>query len=235
MLIEKIDCFVGMSKLKDKSIDLIFADPPYLITNNSWDKKFDLPLLWAEFRRLIKDSGVIVFTASQPFTSEVITLGLDYFKYEIIWVKSIGSGQLNINKMPLKKHESILIFSPSKLGNFTYNEILSEGKPYSINRDIKTKNNYSSQKPISIKNSGIRRMTSIWEINNPRIRGQHPTQKPAELLERIISCYSNEEDLVFDPTFGSGISAKSALKLNRKYIGFEIDPTYFNLLKGKYA
>jgi site-specific DNA-methyltransferase (adenine-specific) len=216
-----------MSAIKSESIDCIVCDLPYGTTQNKWDSVLPLDKMWEQFNRILKKGGNIVLTASQPFTSILVVSNLKQFKYEIMWEKTIGSGQLNINKMPLKKHESILIFIKEG-GKRTYNEQLGEGKPYTMNRDIKTEDCYGRQKPSSIVNEGTRRETSVWKSPNPRIKNGHPTQKPLELLRKILKTYSNEGDTILDCTFGSCSTGKACQLENRKFVGIELDEKYFN-------
>ena len=113
------DCLYVMKDIEDKTIDAIICDLPYGITNNSWDKIINLNLLWEQYERIIKDNGVIVLTAQQPFTTDLINERRHYFKYDLVWDKIAISGFLNARKQPLKRHETILIFSKSKKS--TYN------------------------------------------------------------------------------------------------------------------
>lgn len=215
-----------MSKLKAESIDTIIADLPYGTTNNSWDSVIPLDKMWREFNRILKKGGNVILTASQPFTSVLVASNLKQFKYEIIWEKTIGSGQLNINIMPLKKHESVLVFIKEG-GKRKYNEQLSIGEPYSMKRNIKTEDCYGKQKPHIVKNDGFRRETSVWKVSNPRIKNGHPTQKPLELMAKLIRTFSDEEDVILDCTFGSCSTGKASLIENRKFIGIELDDSYF--------
>lgn len=220
------DCLEKMPLLPAKSINLILADLPYGVSQNKWDSIIPLNLLWKEYKRLLKDNGIVVLTAIQPFTSKLILSNLKMFKYELIWEKTIGSGQLNIKHQPLRCHESILLFY-SKRG--TYNEQLTEGEPYKINRKIKSKGEgYGAQKDNSKINLGFRHAKTIIKIPNPRIKNGHPTQKPLELMEYIIKTYSNEDDIILDNCMGSGSTGIAALKLNRKFIGIEKDSNWFN-------
>jgi DNA modification methylase len=228
MLLLNKDIFDTMKLLPQHSVNLIVSDLPYGTTGNKWDKLIPLEQIWTEFNRIIVPGGNMIFTASQPFTSKLIVSNLKQFRYENIWVKSLGSGQLNINKMPLKKHESILVFIADGGEGRVYNEELELGKPYTIDRHIKDTNCYGDQRAVRIDNNGTRRATSIWKIPNPRIKGGHPTEKPVELLRKIIRIYSNYNDIVFDGTFGGGSTAIAAKEEGRRFIGSEIDATYFN-------
>lgn len=202
-----------------KVVDMILTDPPYDITNNFWDEELDLDEMWDNFHKIIKPDGNIVIFSAQPFTSKLIMSNLEEFKYEIIWKKTIGSGQLNINRRPLRIHENVCVFY-KRFG--TYNEQLGEGKPYKINRkNSKYNTNYNKQKDHISINKGIRRPQTVVEIANPRIKGQHPTQKPVELLEYLIKTYSNPGDLIYDPFEGSGSTGIAAHNLGREYKGYD--------------
>jgi len=219
------DCLKEMKKIEDKKIDFIFADLPYGITKNSWDSVIPLDELWKCFYEIIKEDGVIVLTASQPFTSLLVMSNMKMFKYEIIWEKTIGSGQMNIKHRPLKVHESILVFYDKKK---TYNEQKTLGDPYIIKRNLeKYGGNYNKQMNHEKKNNGFRHAKSVIKISNPRIKNGHPTQKPLELMEYIIKTFSNKGDIVLDPCMGSGSTGIAAIKNERQFIGIEQDKKYF--------
>ena len=82
------DCFEKMKDIPDKSVDMILTDPPYGLTKNSWDKEIPLDLLWIEYNRIIKDTGVIVIFSNQPFTSKLILSNEKNFKYTLVWEKN---------------------------------------------------------------------------------------------------------------------------------------------------
>ena len=163
------DCLIEMKKINDKSIDCIFADLPYGLTKNDWDIPIDFEKLWIEFKRIIKERGIIIFTAVEPFTSHIVNSQMKMFKYDIIWQKTIPSGQLNVKTRPLKIHENILIFYNKTP---VYNEQMTQGKPYKVKRKIdqNKKNNYGNQKDTEIVNNGYRHPNSVLNISNPRIK-----------------------------------------------------------------
>src|SRR3990167_1294852 len=104
------DCLEVMKTFPDKSIDMILCDLPYGTTACSWDTVIPFEPLWEQYKRIIKDSGAIVLTASQPFTSALVMSNIKMFKYDLIWDKQLISGFLNANRMPLRSHEDILVF-----------------------------------------------------------------------------------------------------------------------------
>lgn len=227
----KGDCLEIMDDFLKKNIkvDAIISDLPYGTTNNKWDIIIPFDKLWFYYENLIKDNGNIVLTSTEPFTSSLIMSNKKLFRYDIIWEKTISSGQLNVNRQPLRNHENILVFY-KKFG--TYNEQLLEGEPYSIKRKANYNNEtYNEQKPTELINTGTRRAKSVIKISNPRIKNGHPTQKPVELMEWIIKTYTNEGDVVLDNCMGSGTTGVACKNLNRNFIGIELDEKYFNIAK----
>ena len=81
------DCLEGMKKIPDKSVDMILCDLPYGTTRNKWDVVIDFDELWSEYKRIIKEQGIIVLTASEPFTSQLIMSNKKWFKYDLVWKK----------------------------------------------------------------------------------------------------------------------------------------------------
>lgn len=104
------DCLELMKDIPDKSIDMILCDLPYGTTACKWDTIIPFELLWEQYKRIIKDNGAIVLTASQPFTSALVMSNPTWFRYEMIWSKNRGTGLFNAKKIPMKSHENILVF-----------------------------------------------------------------------------------------------------------------------------
>jgi site-specific DNA-methyltransferase (adenine-specific) len=222
------DCMDILPLIPDKSVQLILADLPYGTTQNKWDSVLPLDLLWQNYSRILSDSGCIVLTADGIFTGVLMMSNPKWFKYKLIWDKKSTSGFLNAKKMPLRRHEDILIFAKGKT---TYNPIMEErGKPRKkggyvggnkgtygrYNEDVKFNNEYYP--------------TSIIEISNANQKAkQHPTEKPLELMKWIISTYSNEDELVLDNAMGVGTTCLAAKELNRKFIGIEKEAKYYEI------
>ncbi len=221
------DCLELMKQIEDKSIDLILCDLPYGTTRNKWDSVIPLEELWEQYERIIKPNGAIVLTAVQIFASQLIMSRQNLFKYDLIWKKTIASGQLNVNKMPLRLHEHILVFYKKQP---TYNQQMTKGTPYTINRKATYKGEgYNKQTDSYKENTGFRHPTSVLEFSNPRIKGGHPTQKPVALFEYLIKTYTNEGDLVLDNCVGSGTTAIACIKTNRRFIGMELEQKYVDI------
>jgi predicted methyltransferase len=105
------DCLEVMKDIPDKSIDMILCDLPYGTTACKWDTIIPFEPLWEQYKRIIKDSGAIVLTASQPFTSMLVMSQPKMYRYSWIWEKDNGTGFLSAKRIPLKIHEDILFFS----------------------------------------------------------------------------------------------------------------------------
>lgn len=108
------DCLEVMKQIDDKSIDMILCDLPYGTTACKWDSIIPLELLWTQYKRIIKDNGAIVLTASQPFTSVLVMSNLNLYKYSWVWDKKIPSGMTYARFQPMRQHEDVLVFSKDK-------------------------------------------------------------------------------------------------------------------------
>ncbi len=229
------DCLERMKEIPDGSVDMILADPPYGTTACKWDSIIPLEPMWEQLRRVIKTNGAIVMTASQPFTTTLISSNMKMFKYEWIWEKPIGTNFFNANHQPLKTHENIVVFSKSagsysRNGSMKYNPQKTKGKPYNcVQGDGAHK--YHQDIGGHISKSDERFPKSV--IKNNVQRGLHPTQKPVPLMEYLIKTYTTEDDVVLDFTMGSGTTGVAAKNLNRDFIGIELDETYFNIAKAR--
>ena len=233
------ECLKGMGKrIDDNSIDMILADLPYGTTACKWDSIIPLEPLWKQYKRIIKDNGAIVLTASQPFTTKLISSNIEWFRYEWIWEKAVGSNFANLDYQPMKEHESILIFSKDTTN---YYPIKEKRKGSGIDRAKYKKIHYShhtnESQGTKVKETYVkeydteqRNPSSIQYFNNrlPKDRGLHPTQKPVALFEYLIKTYTNEGEVVLDNVIGSGTTAVACLKTERKFIGFELEEEYYN-------
>ena len=101
-------------------VDLVLTDPPYGMTASAWDIVPDLPALWRDLERISNDDCTYGFCSSQPFTTDLITSKMEWFKYEWIWRKQIPTGAYLAKIRPMKAHENIVIFCK---GNITYNPV----------------------------------------------------------------------------------------------------------------
>jgi site-specific DNA-methyltransferase (adenine-specific) len=127
----------------------------------------------------------------------------------------------------MKAHENALVFYRSQP---TYNPQMTAGKPYSA-KSGRASTNYGSQVEVITENSGERYPRSVLEFDHDRGERYHPTQKPVALMEYLIRTYTNEGDLVLDNCMGSGTTGVACKNTNRKFIGIERDPAYFEIAR----
>lgn len=226
------DCLVEMSKIADKSVDMILCDLPYGTTKNKWDVIIPFGFMWEQYERVIKENGAIVLFSQQPFTTSLICSNKDFFRYDIIWDKVMTSGFLNANRMPLRSHEHILVFY-KKLP--TYNpqkrEISGSFGKKGKNAVNNTYGDFEYKDDRYKKGFGHpKSIITIAKPNNLFNDGNlHPTQKPVELMEYLIKTYTNEGETVLDNCMGSGTTGVACKKTGRHFIGIEKDEKYFEI------
>jgi len=252
MLNIKLDTIIygdSLSKLKsfpDNSVDLIFADPPYNLqlknvlyrpnntkvsaVNDDWDKfssfeeydKFSIQWL-TECRRILKDSGTLWVIGSYHNIFRVGKILLDlgfWILNDVQWVKT--------NPMPN--------FKGTRFTNASETLIWCKKSEYQKKYTF----NYKIMKSLN----GGKQMTSIWNIpicsGKERLRNDngekvHSTQKPEELLKRVILSSTQEGDVVLDPFFGSGTTGAVCKKLKRHFIGIEKEMKYIRVARERIA
>jgi len=239
------DCLELYKNIEPKSIELILTDLPYGTTACKWDTIIPFDKLWEMVNYLLKPNGAFITTASQPFTSALVMSNPKMFRYEYVWDKIKGSGFLNANKMPIIRHEQVLVFYNSLP---TYNKQLKKrnanshslGKVENYTKnDPKNINGVYGMQGIEFKKRNIiddyslKNPDSIIEITIGNNRGKykryHPTQKPIELMQYLLKTYSNENMTIFDPCMGSGTTGIACKNLNRNFIGIEKDENYFKI------
>lgn len=237
MSIEKVKLINGetlyeMSNIPDKSIDMILADLPYGTTKNKWDSIIPLDKLWEQYNRIIKDNGAILLFGQELFMAKLILSNEKMFRYTIVWDKVLTTGHLNANRMPLRSHETIIVFYKHLP---TYNPQKYRGNPNhgvgsSVGKKPLKNSNYGNFTIKDSDRSGLKFPKSIitFEKTHPSI-SVHPTQKPVALLEYLIKTYTNEGDVVLDNTMGSGSTGVACVNTNRNFIGIELDEKYFKI------
>ena len=220
------DCLEGMKRIDDKSIDMILCDLPYGTTQNKWDSVIPLDELWKEYKRTIKDNGVIVLTSQGIFTAKLMLSNEKWFKYKLVWVKSKATNFLNAKKQPLRKHEDICVFYNKQP---QYNPQMTEGEPYDKGvRKNQLTGSYGDFNPVHVKSEGMRYPTDVVYFKTAESEGKvyHSTQKPVALFEYLIKTYTDEGEIVLDNCIGSGTTAIACLNTNRNFIGFEKEDEY---------
>jgi len=231
ILLYNDDCIAIMRQLIDKGIkvDAVIADIPYGMHNNKFDSPIPMEEMWDCLTKLVKEKGNIVLFASGLFTYKLALSNEKLFRYEMVWKKSKCGSPLTAKYMPLKKHENILVFGKSAS---YYEPQMQEGKPYKRKYTPNKVNNLGfGIKGVQTDNKGTRHPTTILDFPQKWRRQDqiHPTQKPIELMEFLVKSYCPENGVVLDFTMGSGSTGVACVKNNRKFIGIEIDKSYFDI------
>ncbi len=218
--------------LDDDSIDLVLTDPPYFgIVANDWDNQWKDETGYLEWCRAWTDECVRVLkpnrcmyvwgtTKTDTFLRYKLDVlnGLDEMTYQnwIIWAYDWGG---RTKKTFPRKHEDLLMYSKGQEFLFNPDEVRI---PYKMKTNVRktAQNNPLGKIP-----------TDVWTKNNHTTSkeycGWHPTQKPVQLLERIILANTHPGDTVLDIFSGSGSTAYAAQKTGRRFVGCELDPVYF--------
>lgn len=201
------DCLERMKEIPDGSVDLVLTDPPYGTTACKWDSVIPFEPMWKEVKRVLKQNGAAVFTASQPFTSALVMSNLRDFKYCWVWEKDRSTGHLNANRRPMVAHEDVLVFcgsTPRYSPQMVYSGIASN-KSAKTRRASKAET-YGKFEEYQRGGTTHRFPRSVVKINtvNSAHGTVHPTQKPVALMEYLIRTYTDDGDTVLDFTMGSG-------------------------------
>ncbi|BBM45169.1 adenine-specific DNA-methyltransferase [Leptotrichia trevisanii] len=233
------DCLDILRSIKDNSINLIFADPPYGIGKNfgndsdffkNKEEYFEWAKKWIdECMRILKEDGTMYFMTSTQFMPflDVYVDNNYYIINRIIWAYDSSGVQAKTKFGSL--YEPILMVTHSKKSKYTFNyqDILIETNTGAKRKLI----DYRKTPPQPYNTKKV--PGNVWDFSRVRYRmdeyENHPTQKPEELLKRIILASSNENDIVLDPFSGSFTTSAVALKLNRKTIGIETNLEYFKI------
>ncbi len=232
---------VAHQHIKHHSIDMIFADPPYNLSNDGftcksgrahsvnkgeWDRShgfeedFGFHCTWiATCANLLKKNGTLWVSGTYH---SIYLCGTALQKQgfhilnDVCWFKPNASPNLSC-RMFAASHETLIWARNAPKGKHTFN--------------YDSMKNMICQKD-KLKNPG-KQMRSVWMIptssKSEKCMGNHPTQKPVDLLKRIVLSSSNEGDLILDPFMGSGTTGVVAINYGRRFIGIEKDSGFFNL------
>jgi len=234
------DCIEVMKDFPDKSVDMVLCDLPYGVIECEWDVVIPFPTLWRQYKRIIKDTAAIVLTATQPFTTLLISSNLAMFKYCWYWKKTKPNGWPHSKNRPMTIIEECCVFSKAPSGHLSQ---LGESRmvynPQGVVSDVTR--TISKTAFGSTLGSHPNQVGKVYESftgfpNNllkfANITGSqvlHPTQKPVGLFEYLIQTYTSEGDVVLDNCIGSGTTAVAAINTNRKFIGIDSSRDYCSL------
>jgi len=221
------NCIEILQELMSDSIDLIFADPPYNLSGEKnqtvksgkmvkcdkgeWDVISNINEFnekWVtECIRVLKNTGTLWISGTlhnHPSIGIILKKLNLWIINDIIWFKRNAPPLLSKNRLA-PSTELIWLASKNKKYYFNYN--------------------------LAKQINGGRQMRNLWNIKAERHKTRHPTEKPETLLERILLIGSKEGDTILDPFMGSGTTGVVAKKLNRNFIGVELDNIYFQIAK----
>jgi site-specific DNA-methyltransferase (adenine-specific) len=231
----KGDCIEILNEAKENTVDMIFADPPYFLSNGGitchagkmvsvnkgkWDKSrgikgnHDFTIKWLKAcQRVLKPNGTIWVSGTTHIIYSVgfamQELGYKILN-DIIWFKRNAPPNLSCRYFT---HSTEIVLWAAK------------------NKKSKHYFDYELMKKM---NQG-KQMRNVWEISAPLAEekkfGKHPTQKPVELLTRIILASTKQNDLILDPFCGSSTTGVATILLNRKYVGIDLEDEYLHLSK----
>ncbi|MFA5160255.1 MAG: site-specific DNA-methyltransferase [Candidatus Omnitrophota bacterium] len=241
------DCLAVMAKMKPESVDMIFADPPYNLSNGGitcqagrmvsvnkaeWDKSrgvendFGFHLTWIEAcRRVLKPHGTIWISGTYHSIYQC-GFALQKLGYHILndiaWYKPNAAPNLSC-RFFTASHESLIWARKDKKAKHVFNYPLMRGGDWH-ERDVIKK--------------AEKQMRSVWAIGTPRPDekefGKHPTQKPVDLLCRVVAASTNIADVVLDPFTGSSTTGIVSAEMSRKFIGIDTEKEYLDLSIKRY-
>ncbi len=241
------DCLEVLSRFPDNYVDMIFADPPYMLSNDGfschagrmvsvnkgkWDKSkgFEEDLLFheawlKECKRVLKPEGSIWISGTYHSIYQCGFL-LQKLNFHILndvaWFKPNAAPNLSC-RFFTASHETVIWARKDKKAKHYFN--------YRAMKD----GNFPEDK---MKKPNLQ-MRSVWSINTPKPQektfGKHPTQKPIDLLKRIVLASTKENDIILDPFCGGGTTGVAAKIVGkRKFIGIDIDEKYIDLSIKRY-
>ena len=235
------DCLNVLAQLPENSIDMVFADPPYLLSNGGftvhagkmvsvnkgdWDKSnglekdFEFHLEWIKaVKRILKPSGTLWISGTYHSIYQcgfALQVAGFHVLNDIAWFKPNASPNLSC-RFFTASHETLIWARKDKKAKHIFN--------------------YDSMKngtwpEDALKKPGLQ-MRSVWSMGTPKPIekkfGKHPTQKPEALLKRIVMASTNKGDVILDPFTGSSTTGIASHLLGRKYIGIDTEKKYLDL------
>ena len=241
------DCLNILSQLPDNSVDMIFADPPYNLSNGGfsvhagrmvsvdkglWDVSkgflddYEFHFRWLEAcKRILKPNGTLWVSGTYHSIYQcghaLQSLGYHILN-DISWFKPNASPNLSC-RFFTASHETIIWARKDKKGKHTFNY-----------QEMKN-GNWPEDK---LKKPNLQ-MRSVWSMGTPKPEekkyGKHPTQKPLDLLKRIILSSTNKDDVILDPFTGSSTTGIASAMHGRKFIGIDMEKDYLELSKKRFA
>ncbi len=240
------NCLKILAQLPENSVDMVFADPPYLLSNGGftvhagkmvsvnkgeWDKSnglkkdFEFHLEWIQaVKRVLKPSGTLWISGTYHsiyqcgFALQVAGL---HVLNDIAWFKPNASPNLSC-RFFTASHETLVWARKDKKAKHIFNYDLMKNGTWPED---------------ALKKPGLQ-MRSVWSMGTPKpnekIHGKHPTQKPLDLLKRIVLASTNRGDVILDPFTGSSTTGIASVMNGRKFIGIDLEKDFLELSKKRF-
>lgn len=233
------DCNNIMSNFPDNSIDLIITSPPYDNLRDYKGYTFNFKEIAVKIYKILKNGGILVWIIGDE--TKNFCESLTSFKQAIFFVEKCGFNLLDTMIYYKYNYKPITILTKRYDNRFEYMFIFSKGKPKTFNPiQRKRVRNKKEKKAFRLKNGSFKRKvvnvtkktkksSNVWMYALGGNKFNHPAVFPEKLAKEHILSWSNENDIVLDPFTGSGTTCYMAQKLNRKYIGIEINEEYIKI------
>lgn len=233
------DSIEWMETINDESIDMVFADPPYNIKKADWDdfgsqeRYIEWSMRWIEqASRILKPTGSLYVCGFSEILADLKHPSMRYFS-SCRWLVWFYRNKANLGKDWGRSHESILHLRKKDFGHINYDDVrIPYGKhtlkypdhPQADSSQYGRKGSHWTPNPLGAKPKDVVEIPTT--CNGMNEKTPHPTQKPEELLRKLILASSSEGDLVLDPFSGSGTTAVVASQLHRQWLACDENPEY---------
>ena len=245
-----------LQQFPENSVDMVFADPPYFLSSGSftcqngkmvsvkkgdWDlsnglkKNFEFHLSWIELvKKILKPNGTIWISGTYHSIYQcgfALEINKFHILNDIAWFKPNASPNLSC-RFFTASHETLIWARKNKHSKHTFNYKTMVNWDNNYSKKIKC--HYCGKEDrYQILHEKGKQMRSVWAINTPRkiekTFGKHPTQKPIELLKRVVLSSTNKGDLILDPFTGSSTTGLAAYLFGRRFIGIDSESKYLDL------
>lgn len=235
------NCLDILAELPENSVDMVFADPPYLLSNGGftvhagqrvsvnkgeWDKSnglkkdFQFHLEWIQAsKRVLKPHGTIWISGTYHSIYQcgfALQVARFHILNDVAWFKPSASPNLSCRYFTAS-HETLIWARKDKKAKHTFNYDLMKNGRW----------------PEDFLKKPSMQMRSVWAIGTPKTIekkfGKHPTQKPEDLLKRVVVASTNKGDLIIDPFTGSSTTGIAAYLLGRNFIGIDTDQKFLDV------
>jgi len=231
--IHHVEALELLRLLPDQSIGAIIADPPYGMTELDFDQQvFDWSAFWVEAGRVLETpNNPVVLFSQQPFTTDLINSNRNWWRMEIVVEFTMPVGYLDAKRRPLRCHQNVEVFSAKQSIYTPVFEQTTETRARVVSRKGQSNELYNQRRDDGWVDTGQRYPRDVWRFSQRHsafhnTKTHHPTEKPPDLMERLVEMFSLEGSVVVDPFVGSGTTAVAARNRKRDFICGDINADY---------